>query len=150
MHYYTIVKSHEKANALVNELEKDGIKPEQINIIMKSGTTEDTTEMKKEDMLNTDVTLDEAPKGAVGVIGSVGAAATGILTGLGIVIAGPVAGVIAGGAAATASAAALLTNLGVPEKHHEEYMDKLHMGDILIQVYCEDQPDIAHHFSQAA
>ncbi len=150
MHYYTIVKSQEKANRLIEELEKEGIKSEQINVIMKSGTTDDTTDMNKQDLLNRNVKVEDAPKGAVGSVGAVGAAATGILTGLGIVVAGPVVGAIAGGAALTASAAALFTNLGIPAKHHEEYMDRLHMGDILIQVYCEDQPDIAHHFDQAA
>jgi len=134
MTYYRVVENYEKAEKIIDDLKNAGLDEDDINIVMKAPSNDQQEDMSAETLKDTDVNIEDAPSGTVSAFGSVFAVLTGITTGGLLVAAGPIAAAAGGGAVAAGGVAAALSGIGVPEEKHDEVLDSLKRGEILIHV----------------
>lgn len=133
-HYYTFVESMKQADRLVEQLKQKGVDKDDISIVMASPTNEQDPNFSADKLMDTDVTVEDAPAGTIGSFGAAFAVVTALTGGAALLAAGPIIGLLTGGAVAAGAAGLLLSGVGVPEEKHPHTLERLERGHILIQV----------------
>lgn len=142
-----IVETKTKAEALVTQLQTDGVNRQDISVLLPD--TSGTRDFAHEH--NT-----KAPEGAITGVGAGGlvGGALGLLVGIGalaipgvgpLIAAGPLLATLSGAAAGATvgGVAGGLIGLGIPEIEARQYEGKIKSGNILISVHT-DRPELQH------
>lgn len=135
-HYYKAIEDMNDAEKLVDDLEKQGIDRNKINIIVKQDYDVDVSE---EALKDTDTEIEDAPEGTVSTFGVVFTPLAAVTAGVLLAGAGPIAAAVGGGAVAAGGTALLMSGLGIPRESEKDVLDRLESGHILVHV--EDDAD---------
>lgn len=130
-HYYVTLPNYEKAEQLVEDLEKQGIPREKIDIVVKQ---DNTVEVDETSLTTNNQSIEQAPEGTISTFGAlftpIAAATAGIL----LAATGPVAAIIGGGAVAAGGMGVLMSGYGVPEEETQTVLNKLESGHIMVHI----------------
>ncbi len=144
-HYYKALKDMKDAENLVDDLEKQGIDRDKINIVVKQDYDVDVSE---DALADTDTELKDAPEGTVSTFGVVFTPLAAVTAGVLLAGAGPIAAVVGGGAVAATGTALLMSGLGIPRDEEDDVMNRLESGHILVHVEDSANQDIEGVFNR--
>jgi hypothetical protein len=135
-----LFSSENQINALLVDLERQGLGSESVNILMSDKTRDYYAELSKTNKLPEGASIGGLSGGALGVIlGSLTMAGTLLIPGLNLLVAGPIIGAVAGGAVGTATGSLVgaLVGAGVPEYEAKAYEKQLEeAGNTVVMVHA--------------
>lgn len=144
-HYYKAIEDMNDAENLVDDLEKQGINRDNINIIVKQDYDVDVSEDALKD---TETELKDAPEGTVSTFGVIFTPLAAMTAGVLLAGAGPVAAAVGGGAVAAGGTALLMSGLGIPKEEEKDVLNRLESGHILVHVEDDANKDIEGVFKR--
>lgn len=143
MYYYKIVSNYDDALVLQDNLLQHGIDKNQVSIIVHSDSNEVPPDVSPEALKDTDQQVEQAPRGTVGLYGATFSVLTGMASGALLLGFGPIAAAVGSAAFAAGGVGMLLSGIGVPEEKHDEALEMLKSGDVLVAVDAPENLSIA-------
>lgn len=144
-HYFKTVATYNQAEALLDELEREGVEREKVDIIVKQDNDIDVSE---EALAQPPEDLDDAPEGTVSAFGAVLTPLAAMTAGILLAGTGPVAAAIGGGAVAAGGTALLMSGLGIPRDETETVINRLESGHVLVHVEDSNNDRVKEVFNR--
>ena len=135
-----LFSSETNVQALLIDLQRQGIGPELVNILMSNQTRDHYADLEKDTKIPEGASIGGLSGGTLGaVIGGLTMAGSLLVPGLNLLVAGPIVGVIAGGAVGTAAGGLVgaLVGAGMPEYEAKSYEKQLEQdGNVVVLVHA--------------